>query len=75
MMRFFLGDVDWMQAHVTNSGVEVKYGDDHKPTEPVGAVTGDTINSYYALQEWCIRFLRISKRSDWIREIWYGNSW
>ncbi|MCG9127956.1 Gfo/Idh/MocA family oxidoreductase [Candidatus Poribacteria bacterium] len=50
MMRFFLGDVDWMQAHVTNNGVEVKYGDDHKPTEPVGAVAGDTINSYYAFK-------------------------
>ncbi len=50
MMRFFVGDVDWMQAHVTNSGVEVKNGDDHKPTEPVGPVAGDTINSYYAFK-------------------------
>ena len=50
MMRFFVGDVDWMQAHVTNNGVEVKYGDDHTPTEPVGPVAGDTINNYYAFK-------------------------
>lgn len=50
MMRFFVGDVAWMQSHVTNNGIEVTYGDDHEPTEPVGPVAGDTINSYYAFK-------------------------
>ncbi len=50
MMRFFVGDVAWMQGHVTNNGREVAYGDDHKPTEPVGPVAGDCINSYFAFK-------------------------
>ncbi len=50
MMRFFVGDVDWMQAHVTIDGKEVSYGDDHEPTEPVGPVAGDCINSYFAFK-------------------------
>ena len=50
MMRFFVGDVAWMQAHVTANGKEIAYGDDHKPTEPVGPVAGDSINSYFAFK-------------------------
>ena len=50
MMRFFVGDVDWMQSHVTIDGKEVSYGDDHEPTEPVGPVAGDCINSYFAFK-------------------------
>lgn len=50
MMRFFVGDVAWMQAHVTTEGKEVGYGDDHEPTEPVGPVAGDCINSYLAFK-------------------------
>ena len=50
MMRFFVGDVDWMQSHVTIDGKEVTYGDHHEPTEPVGPVAGDCINSYFAFK-------------------------
>ena len=50
MMRFFVGDVSWMQSHVTTNGKEIAYGDDHKPTEPVGPVAGDCINSYFAFK-------------------------
>ncbi len=50
MMRFFVGDVDWMQSHVTIEGKEVTYGDHHEPTEPVGSVAGDCINSYFAFK-------------------------
>ena len=50
MMRFFVGDVEWMQSHVTIDGNEVAYGDDHEPTEPVGPVAGDSINSYFAFK-------------------------
>ncbi len=50
MMRFFVGDVAWMQSHVTSNGKEVAYGDDHTPTEPVGPVAGDHINSYFAFK-------------------------
>ena len=50
MMRFFVGDVAWMQSHVTNAGKEVAPGDEHTPTEPVGPVAGDCINSYFAFK-------------------------
>ncbi len=50
MMRFFVGDVEWMQSHVTIDGKEVAYGDDSEPTEPVGPVAGDCINSYFAFK-------------------------
>ena len=50
MMRFFVGDVAWMQSHVTANGKEIAYGGDHKPTEPVGPVAGDCINSYFAFK-------------------------
>ncbi len=50
MMRFFVGDVAWMHAHVTTEGKEVAPGDAHEPTEPVGPVAGDCINSYFAFK-------------------------
>lgn len=50
MMRFFVGDVAWMQSHVTTNGKEIAYGDDHEPTEPVGPVAGDSINSYFSFK-------------------------
>lgn len=50
MMRFFVGDVAWMQAHVTINGKEVAHGDAHEPTEPVGPVAGDCVNSYFAFK-------------------------
>ena len=50
MMRFFVGDVAWMQSHVTTNGKEITSGGDHKPTEPVGPVAGDCINSYFAFK-------------------------
>ena len=50
MMRFFVGDVAWMQSHVTTNGKEVMSGGDPEPTEPVGPVAGDCINSYFAFK-------------------------
>ena len=50
MMRFFVGDVAWMQSHVTTNGKEVGPGGSHQPTEPVGPVAGDCINSYFAFK-------------------------
>ena len=50
MMRFFVGDVAWMQSHVTINGKEVAPEDAEKPTEPVGPIAGDCINSYFAFK-------------------------
>ncbi len=50
MMRFFVGNVKWMQAHVTENGEEVTIDDARNATEPVGLVAGDCINSYFAFE-------------------------
>lgn len=61
MMRFYVGDVDWMQSHVTKDGEEVKYGGHNEPTEPVGPVAGDCINSYYAFKSGVSGFFQSRK--------------
>ena len=60
MMRFFVGDVAWMQSHVTKDGKEVMDGDEHVPAEPVGPVAGDCINSYFAFKSGVIGFLSVT---------------
>jgi predicted dehydrogenase len=49
-MRYFVGDVKWMHAHVTENGKEVTRADARDATEPVGPVAGDCINSYFAFE-------------------------
>ena len=48
MMRFFVGDVSWISAHVTVDGRELRPGDAHQATEPVGLVAGDCVHAYFA---------------------------
>ena len=50
MMRFFVGDIDWMFAHVTFQGHDITSNDIKEGTEPVGLVAGDCINSYFAFK-------------------------
>ncbi len=50
MMRYFVGDVAWMQAHVTENGKEVTAANARQATEPVGDVAGDCVNSYFAFK-------------------------
>ena len=48
LMRYLAGDVLWMFGHVTIGGKEITLDDISEPSEPVGLVAGDRINSYYA---------------------------
>ena len=50
MMRYFVGDVAWMLAHVTSEGHEITPDDVREGTEPVGLVAGDCVNSYFAFK-------------------------
>ena len=50
MMRFLVGDVGWMTAHITQTREEVGLGHVRTPTEPVGPVAGDCIESYFAFK-------------------------
>ena len=50
MMRFFVGDVKWVHAHITVNGREITIDDAWEGTEPVGPVAGDCVNSYFAFK-------------------------
>ena len=50
MMRYFVGDVAWMSAHVTSEGHEIIPDDVREGNEPVGLLAGDCINSYFAFR-------------------------
>ena len=50
MMRYLVGDVKWMHAHVMVDGREVTAADARDATEPVGPVAGDCVNSYFAFE-------------------------
>ena len=50
MMRYFVGDVDWMFAHVTSQGHDITPNDVREATEPVGLIAGDCINSYFSFK-------------------------
>ncbi len=49
-MRFLAGPVGWMSAQVTVEGRELVPGDVREPTEPVGLVAGDCVNSYFCFE-------------------------
>ena len=49
-MRFFVGDIDWMFAHVTTQGRDITKADAREATEPIGLIAGDCINSYFSFK-------------------------
>ncbi len=50
MMRYFVGDVAWMFAHVTSEGHEITPDDVREAAEPIGLIAGDCVNSYFAFK-------------------------
>lgn len=50
MMRYFVGDVSWMSAHITANGHAITPDDVRLPAESVGPVAGDCVNSYFAFE-------------------------
>lgn len=48
--RYFVGDVEWMQAHVAVDGRPITKADAGDATEPVGPVAGRCVNSYFAFR-------------------------
>jgi len=67
MMRYFVGDVAWMFAHVTTEGHEITAADVRKASEPVGPVAGDCVNSYFAFKSGVAGFFnsRKNQASGW----------
>ncbi|MBC7789413.1 MAG: Gfo/Idh/MocA family oxidoreductase, partial [Anaerolineae bacterium] len=48
MMRFFLGDPQWVASHVTTNGEEMSERDVKHGTEPIGPVAGNQIAAMFA---------------------------
>ena len=48
LMRFFVGDVDWMSGHVRANGQEIGPKDVREAGEPIGLIAGDCIESYFS---------------------------
>ncbi len=71
MMRYFVGDVAWMSAHVTTGGREVTKADAHEATEPIGLVAGDCIHSYFAFKSGVAGFFS-SRRNQTGGNLRYG---
>jgi predicted dehydrogenase len=47
LTRFFFGDPQWVFGHVAVEGRDFTLADVREPTEPVGAVGGDSITALY----------------------------
>lgn len=56
MMRYFAGNVCWMNAHITVDGAELRPADVQQASEPVGPVAGDCIESYFAFDSGVVGF-------------------
>ncbi|MBI2505705.1 MAG: Gfo/Idh/MocA family oxidoreductase [Candidatus Latescibacteria bacterium] len=56
MMRFFAGEVAWMSAQVTAEGRELEKAHIRQPTEPVGPVAGDCVNSFFSFRSGAVGF-------------------
>ena len=50
MMRFFVGDVNWMSSHVIEDGDVIVASSGREANEPVGKIAGDCIRSYFAFK-------------------------
>ena len=48
IMRVFLGDPQWVFAHVTHDGEELSSSHTRRPTEPIGPVAGNQIAAMFA---------------------------
>lgn len=46
-MRYFGGEVTWINGHVTVNGIEIGPGDAHEATEPIGLIAGDAVSAYF----------------------------
>ena len=50
LLRYFVGDVAWMTARVTQDGRDIAAGDVHEANEPIGPIAGNRIHSFFAFE-------------------------
>ncbi len=51
MMRFFLGNPEWVTAHVSHNGAGILARDVRQPTEPIGPVAGNQVSAMFAFRD------------------------
>jgi len=50
LMRYFVGDVAWMFARVTQGGRDIEPADVCEAGEPIGPIAGDRVHSFFAFE-------------------------
>jgi predicted dehydrogenase len=48
MLRYFLGDPQWVMSHVTRKGAEIGANDITQATEPIGPIAGTQVSAMFA---------------------------
>ncbi|HUQ95571.1 MAG TPA: Gfo/Idh/MocA family oxidoreductase [Bryobacteraceae bacterium] len=48
MLRYFLGNPQWVTAHVTQNGAEISGKDVKQATEPIGPIAGNQVSAMFA---------------------------
>lgn len=71
VMRIFAGNPQWVSAHVTQDGRELRPGDAHEASEPVGPVAGNQIAAMFAFRDGVHGYF-VSKASDATHPLRFG---
>ena len=50
LMRYFVGDVAWMTARVTQDGRDISPEDVHEANEPIGPIAGNRVHSFFVFK-------------------------
>ena len=64
MMRFFLGDAQWVSADITVDGRMVTREDAHEATEPIGPIAGDRVHATFGFAGGINGYFASTKNAD-----------
>ncbi len=77
MLRYFLGDPQWVVSHVTTDGEEMSSKHVKQPTEPIGPIAGTQIGAMFAFRNGVHGYFasRATDQTDPLRfgTWWYGS--
>ncbi len=70
LMRFFLGDAQWVNSDVTVGGKPMVKEDRREATEPVGPIAGDRVHAMYGFANGVTGYFSSMKTADNIGAKW-----
>lgn len=70
LMRFFLGDPQWVMANVSQDGKPVTRENRHEASEPVGPIAGDQIHAMYAFERGVTGYFSTVKTQEGLGGRW-----